>query len=187
MASTADAEQRSTALLSRIAGGDDNALADFYRLHESTVYAFALNRLNDPHAAADVVNEVMIGVWRGADRFQGSAKVRTWLLGITHNKVVDRLRARHRHDADELNDDMVDDDQATALDAVAHAEDTDRLKQCIDRLTDAHRQVVHLGFFEDLSYGEVAEIVGCPEGTVKTRMYHAKQSLKRCLAQLTSG
>jgi len=56
----------------------------------------------------------------------------------------------------------------------------------MEKLSDNHRQVVHLAFFEELAYSEISKIVYCPEGTVKTRMYHAKEALKRCLRQLIS-
>ena len=59
----------------------------------------------------------------------------------------------------------------------------EHLRGCMERLSDEQRQVVHLAFFEDLSYREISEIVGNPEGTIKARMFHAKQALKRCLAR----
>ncbi len=170
-------------LLQRIADGSSEAMADFYRMFESKVYAFALRKLNDPHACADIVNEVMMAVWQGSGRFQANAKVSTWLLGITHNKVIDRIRKNVRNESEELDDSMPDSDGPAAVDLVARAEDAERLNDCMERLSQAHKEVVHLAFFEDLTYGEIAEIVGCPEGTVKTRMLHAKQNLKRCLSR----
>ncbi|MDH3280877.1 MAG: sigma-70 family RNA polymerase sigma factor [Gammaproteobacteria bacterium] len=170
-------------LLERIASGSSEAMADFYRQFESKVYAFALRKLNDPHGSADIVNEVMMAVWQGAGGFQANAKVSTWLLGITHNKVIDRIRKNVRNESEELSETMPDTDRTAAVDLVARAQDAERLSECMERLSQAHREVVHLAFFEDLTYGEIAEIVGCPEGTVKTRMLHAKQNLKRCLSR----
>lgn len=152
----------------------------FYDMYETVVYAFARARLDDPHAAADVVNEVMLAVWRGAARFKGDSKVRTWLLGIANYKVMDVLRSRGRHVQEELNDGLRD-EGPDAEDIVASANQGDILSRCLKRLSDHHRQVVHLAFFEDLSYAEIAAIVECPPGTVKTRMYHARLSLRRCL------
>lgn len=172
-----------TQLLLRIASGSQDALAEFYRLFESQVYAFALSRLNDPHACADIVNEVMLAVWKGAERYQGNAKVRTWLLGITHHKVVDRLRKKNRYDYEELDSEIPDGTTPSATSVIEQSQDADKVRECVDKLSDAHKQVVHLVFFEDLSYGEIAETVGCPEGTVKTRVFHAKQLLKRCLGK----
>ncbi len=171
-------------LLARIAARDQQALADFYRRHESRVYSFALRRLSDPHAAADVVMETMMAVWNGAAGFRGGSQVTTWLLGIAHRKTVDLIRRRSRHDAEPLDFDVADDsgDFAAALEA---AEDGAQLKRCIEALPGSQRDVLHLAFFEDLSYPEIARVVDCPEGTVKTRVFHAKKRLKRCLETLT--
>lgn len=180
MLNAMDAEKR---LLERIAAGSREAMADFYRQFESKVYAFALRKLNDPHACADIVNEVMMAVWQGAGGFQANAKVSTWVLGITHNKVIDRIRKNVRNQSEQLDETMADTDTIAAADLVARAQDAERLNECMERLSEAHREVVHLAFFEDLTYGEIANIVGCPEGTVKTRMLHAKQNLQRCLSR----
>ncbi len=156
----------------------------FYRQFESRVYAFALNRLNDPHAAADIVHEVMLAVWRGAGRFEGASKVTTWLLGIARNKVVDRMRKRGAEMYDELDPDTADTRATAQADAIAGAQDARRLHECLRALSEAHREVVHLAFFEDMSYGEIAAVVGCPEGTVKTRMFHARRALRGCLGEV---
>lgn len=174
----------SVALLQTIAQGSEPALRGFYNAHHGRVYAFALKRLKNPAEAADVLNEVMLEVWRSASRYEGRSKVTTWLLGIANHKVIDTLRKRGRHSAEELDFEPIDENQSTVLDALAGAEDAGRVRECIAQLSDAHRAVVHLAFFEDLSYGEIAQVADIPEGTVKTRMYHAKQLLKRCLSKL---
>lgn len=182
MVADANEEDAARRLVAAIAGGDQASMERFYGWYEKSVYAFALARLSDPHAAADVVNDVMLAVWRGAQGFKGESKVQTWLLGIAHHKVMDILRSRARHAQDELNDDFEAESAGGFDESVETAMDyKDVLKRCLNRLSDPHRQVVHLAFFEDLSYTEIAEIAQCPSGTVKTRMYHAKLSMKRCL------
>ncbi|HKK07219.1 MAG TPA: sigma-70 family RNA polymerase sigma factor [Gammaproteobacteria bacterium] len=173
-------------LLSRIAAGNEAALTRFYRDYHGRVYAFALRRLGNPTDAAEVVNEVMMEVWRHAHRYEGRAKVQTWLLGICHHKVIDLMRRRGRHAGEALEEDLPDPQETSAVDALAGAQDAQMVRRCLDELSDAHRQVVHLAFFEELSYSEIATIVACPEGTVKTRMFHAKQKLKHCLAGLAA-
>ncbi len=170
-------------LLAAIADGSEPALERFYRTYEGVVYTFALRRLGEPADAADVLNETMLEVWRGAGRFEQRARVRTWLLGIAHHKILDRMRRRGRRREDELDPAMPDDEAEPAWASIAAAQDAGRLRACLDRLSDAHREVVHLAFFEDLSYPEIARLVGCPEGTVKTRMFHARRALKRCLVE----
>lgn len=178
----ADAEDLE--LMQRIAAGDEAAMSLLYTEHESSVYAFAMKKLNDSQAAADIVHDVMIAIWKGA-AFQGRSSLRSWILGIAHNKIVDHIRKSVRHDAEELDESMnqTEDESITAspLDMVQAAQNSSFLRHCLEKLSDLHKQVVHLAFFEDLPYGEIAGIIGAPEGTVKTRMYHAKLALKRCL------
>jgi RNA polymerase sigma-70 factor (ECF subfamily) len=171
-------------LVQRIAAGDQNALVELYRAYESRVYAYALKKVNDPHAAADILNEVMMAAWIGAARFKGKAKVSTWLLGIAHHKMVDYVRKQIRHEAEELHTEIEDENTMTSLEIVASAENMEGVKSCMKKLSAEHSEVVHLSFFEDLSYGEISNIIGRPEGTIKTRMYHAKQALKKCLERL---
>lgn len=180
-------EPQARQLLAAIAGGDDASLEEFYELFHNTVYAFARARLGDPHAAADILNEVMLAVWRTAGRFEGRSKVQTWLLGITHNKVVDALRSRGRHSHGELDERMTDVSADMGERIVAAAQYREAVARCLRELSDRHRQVVHLAFFEDLPYTEIARILDCPPGTVKTRMYHARLSLRRCLQHLGPG
>jgi RNA polymerase sigma-70 factor (ECF subfamily) len=175
-----DAEQ----LLRRIAQGDETAIADFYRLYESRIYRFVLSRLNDSFEAADILNEVMLEVWRGAGRFEGRSKVSTWVFGIARNKTIDRLRRKNPGKTVELEPDIAEDESPGPFDILSAAEDADHVRHCVEQLSESHREVVHLAFFEDLTYREIAIVANCPEGTVKTRMYHAKKALQRCLSTI---
>lgn len=178
-----DDNDYSRLLLDRIARGSETALAEFYRLYEARVYAFAQVRLNERHEAADLLNEVMWEVWKGAGRFQGRSSVTTWLFGIANHKVIDRLRRRGKPALEDLEQ-MRNDAAEFDLDEVANRMQVkEHLLCCLEKLSDAQRKVVHLAYFEDLSYREIGEIVGSAEGTIKARMFHAKQSLKRCLAR----
>lgn len=170
-------------LLQRIADGDQDALGAFYRLFEGRIYRFALSRLNDAFDAADILNEVMFEVWRGAARFEGRSAVSSWVLGIAHHKTIDRLRKRTPELVEEVNTGAADETTPSPADVASAAEDAVLVQRCMEQLSRAHRDVVHLAFFEDLSYREIAVIVECPEGTVKTRMYHAKRALQDCLAR----
>ena len=170
------------ALLERIGNGDEEAMSKLYTAYESKLYTFALKKLNDSQAAADIVHEVMIAVWKSANNFQGRSKVKSWLFGIAHNKIVDHIRKDSRYDSEEFDEDLSDIETQTNEDLVEAAQNRDFLAYCLKKLSEFHRQVIHLAFFEDLGYGEIAEITGTPEGTIKTRVFHAKQLLKKCLA-----
>ena len=168
-------------LIQSIAAGSEQAMNQFFQRHHQSVYTFALRRLNEPADAADVLNDVMLQVWRGADRFAGQSKVTTWLLGIANHKIMDIYRKRKQHDYEELDHNCEDHHAANEGFDITLAQDAAMIKLCMDKLSEAHREVVHLTFFEDMSYPDIAKVVGCPPGTVKTRMMHAKKNLKRCL------
>lgn len=169
-------------LLQRIAQKDQAALKSFYSLFEKRLFNFICSRLNDSVAATDIHNEVMFEVWRSAHRFEGRSSVSTWLFGIAHHKVIDYLRKNGRHQGDELQDEMVDEEYKDPEQCAIAAKQADRVHECVSQLSDKHRTIVHLTFFEEQTYREIAEALGCPEGTVKTRMYHAKRALMDCLA-----
>ena len=175
------------ALLRRIAAGEETAMAEFYGAFESPIYRFILSRMNDPFEAADILNEVMLEVWRGAGRFQGRSTVKSWIFGIARHKTIDRLRSRQRNAAragEEPSEDIADENAVDPAEAIAATQHAEFVRHCLDKMSAAHREVLHLTFFEDLTYGQIAGIAGCPEGTVKTRMFHAKRAMQHCLAKL---
>ena len=179
-------EDQAKKWLQQIAKGNQSALEAFYQHYESRVYRYALSRLNQSFDAADTLNEVMMEVWKYADRFEGRSKVSTWLLGITHHKVYDRLRKRKRTNLEDDVDDFTNtlsDDQPVIEDVMSGVDDAKMVKHCLDNLSGSHREVIHLAFFDDLHYREIASITQIPEGTVKTRVFHAKQALKNCLSK----
>jgi len=171
-------------LLDRIKAKDEQAMSEFYDKFKSVIYCFALKKMREPADAAEVLNQVMHEVWKTAERFEGRSKLQTWVLGITNHKIIDSLRKIGRHEGDEIPESLEDESQDAAIDLVALGENAQFIQNCMKNLSDSHREVVHLAFFEDLIYSEIAEIIERPEGTVKTRMYHAKVSLKKCLEKL---
>lgn len=176
-------------LLQRIAGGDQRALRQFYERFHGVVYQFSLRTLHNGADAAEVLNEVMLEVWRRAATFAGQSQVRTWLLSITRYKSIDLLRRKRPTellDEAALEDEVAGEACPASL-AIELGQQGAQVRQCLDRLKDGHRQVVYLTFFEELSYPQIAEIMAIPNGTVKTRMLHAKQQLLQCLRRLLGG
>ncbi len=170
-------------LIAEISSGNMEAVTRFYQRHEARVYRYALSKLNDNFAAADILNDVMLEVWRSASRFEGRSKVTTWLLSIAHNKIVDLWRKKGRREFTEYEESMADEsiDSDPELAAVG-ASDGKLLRICLAKLSPEHSEVLHLVFFEDLAYSEIAEITGVPEGTVKSRVFHARSLMKKQLA-----
>ena len=105
-------------------------------------------------------------------------------MGIAHHKIIDTIRRTSRHEGEEVPADWEDESQTSALDAVQLTQNSEWVRRCLERLSSAHREVVHLAFYEELPYTEIAAILVCPEGTVKTRVFHAKNALKNCLKAL---
>ncbi|MEM9317915.1 MAG: sigma-70 family RNA polymerase sigma factor [Pseudomonadota bacterium] len=173
-----DTEQR--AMMDAIATGDKQALAGLYRALEKPVFRFIRSRLNDPYEAGDILHDVFMEVWRSAGRFEGRAKVQTWVFGIAYKKVIDAHRRRGRVDLTDEFPDVTDDspDPETCL---ASAEEAAHVRHCLGTLKDDHRAAISMAFYEDMTYREIAEIAGVPEGTIKTRVFHAKTHLMRCL------
>ena len=125
----------------------------------------------------------MLEVWRNAGRFEGRSSVTTWVFGIAHHKVGDRLRKKGKHQWEELESaESVESDQDLE-EILNQTQVGEHIRWCMEKLSGEQRQVVHLAFFEDMSYREVGTIMGSPEGTIKARMFHAKKALKRCLSR----
>ena len=175
-------DQAASALLQQVAQGSVPAMQQFYQQFERTVYRYAMAQLSNPFDAAEVLNDVMLEVWRQAGRFEGRSAVSTWLLGMARHKALDRLRARQRHASEELPED-VQDHAPQAEQVLAAAQDAQRVRDCMTRLPVVQREVMHLAFFEDMGYEAIAALMQCPPGTVKSRVHHAKEALKKCLSQ----
>jgi RNA polymerase sigma-70 factor (ECF subfamily) len=170
----------------RVARGDKAALADLYRALERPVYRFILSRLNDPHESADILQDVFIDIWRAAAGFEGRSKVQTWVFGIAHRKTIDALRRKGRVDLTDTIPEEPDDapDMATCL---AAAQEAEHVRHCLGTLSDSHRTAVALTFYEDMSAPEIARVTGTAEGTVRSRLHHAKRLLMRCLQSRLGG
>lgn len=175
-------------LLAAIANGSMSAMETFYRQHERCVYRYALAQTGDAFDAAEVLNDVMLEVWRQAGRFEGRSAVTTWLLGMARFKSIDRLRLRQRHAAETLDEaaESAEDETPRAEQQLAQAQEAQRLRDCMGKLPAHQREVMHLAFFEDMGYEAIAALVQCPPGTVKSRVHHAKEAIRKCLNRWTT-
>lgn len=174
-------------LLQHIAAGDKKALAELYRAYERPVYKFIVSRLNDPHEAADILHDVFMDIWRVAGSFEGRSQVKTWIFGIAYRKVIDVHRKRARVT---LTDEVPEtgDSQDAADTSYGAQQEAAHLRYCVGMLSDEHRTAISLAFYEDMTCAEISEIAGVPEGTIKSRLHHAKKLLLRCVsARLGKG
>jgi len=180
-ARSADAAASDGQLLARIARGDRDAVTALYRRLERPLFAFLVKTLRDREAAADVLNETMLDVWRQAGRFEGKSSVATWIYSIAHHKAISWLRKRREVELDEEAVAGVA-DGAPAADAGIAAQDLSQIiSRLMDRLSVDHRIVLQLAYFQEFSVSQISEILDCPENTVKTRMFYARQRLRALL------
>lgn len=182
MARTSD-DEKDVFLLTRIAGGDIAAMRALYDSHSDAVHRFVRTRISNEFEIADIAQETMLSVWRSASRFEGRSTVRSWILGIARNKATDYLR-RYGHVTLAEPDETVASDEPDAETVIAASEDAERVLACVEKLPERQRATVHLAFYEDLTYAQIAEIENVPSGTIKTRIFHAKKLLMGCLSKV---
>ncbi len=181
----AETEDKDIALVTRIAEGDKVAFRTLFDAYGERVFRYTYRMVNDRSLAEEVTNDVMLEVWKGAHKFEGRSKASTWVLGIARHLALNAIRGKRLITVDLDTTPGIADSRQT--DAVARDRDTVRqkLRDALARLSADHREVVELTFFHGYSYQEVAEVTGCPENTVKTRMFHAKKQL--CAALKRAG
>jgi RNA polymerase sigma-70 factor (ECF subfamily) len=160
------------ALLRATAGQDRQAFRALYERHADRVYRFALSLVRNAHLAEEVLQETMVAVWKSAERFRGASKVTTWILGIAKNQAHSLLRREQRGTrTPEL--------PTMSPDPSAIAEMTVKVQDALGTLPPQQREVLHLVFFEEMTLAEAAEVLGIPEGTVKSRMFNARKALAK--------
>ncbi|HQU28552.1 MAG TPA: sigma-70 family RNA polymerase sigma factor [Nitrospirales bacterium] len=165
---------------------NEGAFAALYQRYEKRVFQYLITVVNDPTLAEETLVEVMLAVWKGLNTFQGQSKVSTWIFGIAHHKAVDALR---KVTSQQRSGTPLEDIVETAESGHNPMEDAQQNRMAtltnhaIAALSPDHREVIHMAFYEGLPYPEIAELLRIPVNTVKTRVYYAKQQLKKNLAQ----
>lgn len=170
-------------LLAAIARGDEQALAALYDRFGGVAYGVAFRILRDASLAQDAVQDAFLAAWRTAAAFdpaRGSAS--TWLLTLVHRRAVDVVRREERRRADSLEDVPVAAGDAT--DETAELREQRRAVQgALAQLPDDQRQALELAYYGGLSQSELAERLGVPLGTIKSRMFAALGRLRELLGE----
>ena len=173
----ADKTSSDETLITQIAGGDELAMRTLFARHQVRLYRFLVRIVRDETLAEDLLSDVFLDVWRQAAQFEARAAVSTWLLAIGRYKALSALR--RRTDV-ELNDEMASTiaDPADDPEILLQKRDSGEvLRQCVAALSPAQAQIIDLVYYHEKSVSDVAEIVGIPEATVKTRMFYARRKL----------
>jgi RNA polymerase sigma-70 factor, ECF subfamily len=176
-------------LMRFVQAGDLSPASEIYDRYSGRIYNFALRFLKNAEAAEDATQEVFVKMIRHASQFQGDAKLSTWLFSITANWCRDYLRK-----AD--NKSKESDDVLVTLPApldqapdrhLEQRENEIRVQRALQALTPEQREAILLSRYQGLSYAEIAQISGCSEGAVKTRVFRAMETLKKALTAEPRG
>lgn len=178
-----DSQETDRSLVERVAAGDRDAMRILFSRHHIRVYRFILRFVSDNAAAEDLTNDVFIDVWQQAGRFENRSQVSTWLLGMARFKALSDLRKRRDTvDPDDVLGGLEDD--ADTPEVTAQKRDKGAaLRACVEKLSVDHREVIDLVYYQEKSIREISAIVGIPENTVKTRMFHARKTLSNLMAK----
>ena len=181
---TRDAE---LGLLHRIAEKDREAFEELYTLYYRRVFSYLFKLTRRAEMVEEVLNDVMVVIWRKAASFDGRSRPSTWIFGIAYHKAMKALAQRRPLRSSEWSGDdagreplePVDHDQPESL--LVRRELATTLGRALLEISAEQRAVVELTYYHGLSYQEIAEVVGCPVNTVKTRMFHARRRLRDLL------
>jgi len=167
-------------LLDRVSARDVHAFEELYRIYQPRLARFLNNLVSRPQIVEEVLDDTMMAVWQTAGSFRGASKPSTWIFAIAYRKAL-KARARWPEPVAEPVVDTRVSDEPAPDDGLHHQHLHDALLGAMEGLSPDHRAVVDLTYFHGLGYREIAEIMGCPVDTVKTRMFHARRRLKDAL------
>lgn len=187
------AEQEDLRLVDSLRDGNESAYELLLQRFQQPVYALALRLLDDPSEAFDVVQEVFLKVFRNIGNFRGQSTLKTWIYRITVNEAHNARRwfFRHRRREVELDTDpdtsrnwkeIIPDHSRSPFDVASDREQHGMIEAALDRINPIFREAVVLRDITDLSYEEIAEVLGVSLGTVKSRILRGREALKEELA-----
>ena len=175
-------------LVARLIAGDDGALAEIYDDHSAMVYGVATRVLADPVAAEDVCQEVFVQLWAQASAIDlDRCSLRGWLSVLAHRRAVDAVRRSERARRREERSQCLDPERGQVIDLAEATVGEDRARRArlaVATLPEEQRRVLELAFWEGLSYRQVADQLGIPEGTAKSRIRLALAKLASMLEEV---
>ena len=182
-----DSQAELVRLMARSALGDHAAFADLYDITSRRIHGVVLRVLRSPEHAEEVTQEVYVEVWQQSARYTPTrGSVLAWIATMAHRRAVDRVRSV----SSEVNRDhryayeSVDPEVDKVWDSVAQKHDVDRVREAMQLLTPIQRQALTLAYFDGMTQSQIADLLGLPLGTVKTRI---RDALKRLAETLAGG
>lgn len=175
------------ALVALVARGDEAALGELYDRVSRVAYGLALRVLRDERHAEDAVQEAFLQVWRSAATFRAErAKASTWILTLVHRRAVDLVRREERRHADPLTEDTPVGSSPELTDEAAWLRfERERVQAVLKQLPDVQREALELAYYGGFTQSELAERLGVPLGTIKSRMFAGLARLRELLDDST--
>ncbi len=179
-AGPANDNERDHQLLARVAARDREAFKQLYLIYHRRLTRFLMRLTRQPEVAEEIINDTLWVVWRKAAEFRGGSLVSTWIFGIAYRRGLKTLQRQQPPACD-----FADETEAVARDEIQPArERADWLERALVQLPVNQRAALELAYYLGHSCEEIAQIMGCPVNTVKTRMHKARQRMKTLLEQL---
>jgi RNA polymerase sigma factor (sigma-70 family) len=176
------------ALVALVARGDEAALGELYDRVGRIAYGLAVRILRDERLAEDAVQEGFLAVWRSAAGFRAErAKASTWILTLVHRRAVDLVRREERRRAEPLSEETAvrADSTETTEEAAWLRFERERVQAALQQLPDVQREALELAYYGGFSQSELAERLGVPLGTIKSRMFAGLARLRELLDEST--
>jgi RNA polymerase sigma-70 factor (ECF subfamily) len=176
-------KERDAALLTAVAAGDRRALEELYLGYHRRLARF-LSRFT-PHYEniEEIINDTFMVVWQNATEFRSASQVSTWIIGIAYRTALKAFRSQKNH----AGSGSADDRPEHSVDPTIETEIHDWLQHGLSRLPIEQRLTLELAYQMGHSLEEIAAITDCPVGTVKARMFHAREKLRQCLPALSGA
>jgi RNA polymerase sigma factor (sigma-70 family) len=176
------------AVVALVARSEQSALAELYDRFGRVAYGVALRILRDEKLAEDAVQEGFLAAWRNADRFMPErAKASTWLLTIVHRRAVDLVRRENRRRSELLEEATESGRSGSAEEDAWLRFERERVQAALRQLPDQQREALELAYYGGFSQSELAERLGQPVGTIKSRMFTGLARLRELLAEPGTG
>jgi RNA polymerase sigma-70 factor (ECF subfamily) len=179
-------EPNDAELLRAFVGGNEQAFKELVHHYQAQLYRFVWRQVRDHSEAADLCQKVFVQVFLKAASYRAESSFRTWLYQIALNQCRNHFRSRKRERLEEVDIDSLPTSDGVANDLVESAQESRRLRATIEALPPKQRETLELRFYQDCTFVEIAEIMGCPVGTAKANYHHAITSLRKCMGDSES-
>ncbi len=178
-------------LMALVQEDDKRAFELIFDRHADAAFSLAYRMCGRRGTAEDIVQEAFLSLWRSSERYDSSrGSVRTWVLGVVHNRAIDMFRRDTVHAGKDVSDEGIAERIASPLDTASEVErrqDAHHVRTALDELPNDQRQVIELAYFGGFSHSQIAEILHLPAGTVKGRMRLGLTKLRISLGDVTGA